>query len=76
MIDWNEILDQVLHAAVGAALVFVFSSFLHPALALVIALLVGIVREQWQHPGTCKEGCRRDLLFWLVGSLAAVIWKL
>lgn len=71
--DW---LDQALHVVAGAAIVAVSMLLIPWWAAVLLSLTVAIVRELIQHPWHCHEGCRTDLVFWTLGSLAVPVVRL
>lgn len=72
---WKDInwLDQSAHVGLGI-LIVVGLSFVLPLWAgVVLSLACAVTREMWQHPWTCHDGCRTDLLFWTSGSGLAAL---
>ncbi len=75
LVGKKEWIDQLAHAAVGAAIVALFALVILPIWAAVLlSLAVGIGREiiqrlqagmKWYE---CREGCRLDLAFWSLGA--------
>lgn len=67
-INW---IDQSGHLIAGAMIVGLSLALVPWYWAVLISLVAAVGREQWQHPLACHAGCRTDLLFWTLGSLAA-----
>lgn len=84
-VDW---LNQVAHVVIGfvatAALLYVSflvipKSFWSMAYFVIpMGVMAATVWREivWQHPDKCSEGCRTDLLGWLVGVWAGVFFNL
>ena len=70
-VNW---VDQALHALLGIAGTLVVLLLLDWGWywGVLVTMAIAVIREQAQHPGQCHEGCRTDLLFWLLGSLLVV----
>jgi len=73
----DEVIDQVAHFVSNAAIVIVFAvAFSLPILgSCMLAASYTLLREAWQHreSRTCKEGCKRDILFSFLGIIFGAI---
>jgi|DEB0MinimDraft_4_1074332.scaffolds.fasta_scaffold42876_2 hypothetical protein len=69
-----EVVDQGLHAATGYALAWEIARTSNADNDTIEAAVMAYAeaRENLQHPGTCGEGCQRDLRYWREGVRAAL----
>lgn len=66
-------MDQVWHVLAGMAIVTTLCPFIPWWAGIVISMVIAVGRELVQHPVECGEGCRVDVVFWLIGSLAGAL---